>query len=229
MDYNGTELEAFDKAHIWRKYIYQLIKKNLKRDILEIGAGIGSFTSNYLDSQRNITLTDPDTYNSDFLKKKFALQKNINVLRCFVSEIKSKFDNILYLNVLEHIEDDVGELNEAIKKLNNGGTLIILVPAHQKLYGNLDKAVGHFRRYDINFFKDIKLQNAKVKELYFLDCTGYFLYFINKLFFKEEVYPSNFKIFIWDKIFTPFTIILDKIINYKFGKNIMCVIKKTNP
>ena len=65
-----------------------------------------------------------------------------------------------------------------------------------------------------------------IKDLYYLDCTGYFLYFINKFFFKEEVYPSNFKILIWDKLFTPFTIILDKIINYKFGKNVMCVIEK---
>ncbi len=226
MDYHGTELEAFDKAHIWRKYIYYLIKKFLSKDILEVGAGIGSFTNNYISEEKNITLTDPDTYNSKVLKEKFLNKNNIKVFKCFVDEVNSTFDNILYLNVLEHIEDDVGELNKALKKLKNKGTIIVLVPAHQKLYGNLDKAVGHFKRYDMEFFKNVKLDNAIVEKLYYLDCTGYFLYFINKIFFKEEVYPSNLKIFIWDKIFTPVTIILDKIIGYKFGKNIMCVIRK---
>jgi|TARA_B110001452_G_scaffold61021_1_gene47707 SAM-dependent methyltransferase len=226
MDYNGTELEAFDKAHIWRKYIYHLIKKFLKKDILEVGAGIGSFTINYLSEDINATLTDPDTHNSSVLKEKFSNNNNVKVFKCFVNEIKEKFHNILYLNVLEHIEDDVGEIEQAIEKLNTGGTLIILVPAHQKLYGNLDKAVGHFKRYDISFFENLSLKNAKIKDLYYLDCTGYFLYFINKLFFKEEVYPSKFKILVWDKLFTPFTIILDKIINYKFGKNLMCIIEK---
>ena len=111
MDYNGKELEAFDKAHIWRKYIYLLIKKFLKKDILEVGAGIGSFTSNYIDQDKNITLTDPDTYNSTLLEKKFIKNNNVKILKCFVNEINNTFDNILYLNVLEHIEDDSGELN----------------------------------------------------------------------------------------------------------------------
>ena len=48
MKYAGLELENFDKAHIWRKYIYFLIKKYMQNDFLEVGAGIGSFTKNYL-------------------------------------------------------------------------------------------------------------------------------------------------------------------------------------
>jgi hypothetical protein len=55
---------------------------------------------------------------------------------------------------------------------------------------------------------------------------GYFLYYINKIFFKNETYPSDFKIFIWDKLFTPITIFLDKLFFYKFGKNILFVLKK---
>ena len=54
----------------------------------------------------------------------------------------------------------------------------------------------------------------------YLDMFGYFLYFLNKIFFKEEEYPSTFKIMIWDKIFIPVTILLDFLSFYKFGKNI---------
>ena len=47
-----------------------------------------------------------------------------------------------------------------------------------------------------------------------------------KIFFKEEIYPSQLKVFLWDKIFSPITIILDFITGYKFGKNVLCVFKK---
>ena len=113
-----------------------------------------------------------------------------------------------------------------LSKLNPGGHLVILVPAHQNLFGRFDKAVGHCRRYDINFFQLNKFKNAKVQKLIFLDLFGYILYFFNKFFFKDEVYPSKFKIFIWDKIFTPITIVIDYITRYKLGKNILCVYKK---
>ena len=52
------------------------------------------------------------------------------------------------------------------------------------------------------------------------------LYFLNKIFFKNEVYPTKLKIFIWDKIFTPLTIVIDFLTFRKFGKNILCIIKK---
>jgi hypothetical protein len=225
MDYTGKELEAFDKATIWRKYIYFLIKKYLKKKILEVGAGIGSFTKNYIDASKKITLTELDTYNFNFLKENFK-DKDIEILKDPINKINGNFENILYLNVLEHIKEDVEEINQALEKIVSGGHLIILVPAHQELYGNLDKAVGHFRRYNINFFKNLNLKKAEVKKLYYLDVAGYFLFFLNNFFFKKEVYPTNFKIFVWDKIFTPVTIILDKISGYRFGKNVMCIIEK---
>ena len=83
-----------------------------------------------------------------------------------------------------------------------GFNLIILVPAHQKLYTKFDEAIGHCRRYDINFFKENKYKGTKIKKVLYLDMIGYFLYFLYKMFFKEEVYPSKFKIFLWDKIFS---------------------------
>ena len=56
MDYPGLELENFDKAVIWRKYIYLLLKKYIKKNVLEVGAGIGSFTRNYEREINKITI-----------------------------------------------------------------------------------------------------------------------------------------------------------------------------
>lgn len=140
-------------------------------------------------------------------------------------KFKCKFDTIMYLNVLEHIKKDKDEIKSSLKKLNHRGHLIILVPAHQEIYSEFDKAVGHIKRYDINFFKKLK-KNYKIVFLKQIDLIGYFLYFLNKIFFKNEVYPTKLKIFIWDKIFTPLTIVIDFLTFRKFGKNILCIIKK---
>ena len=98
-------------------------------------------------------------------------------------------------------------------------------PAHQKLYSNLDKIVGHFRRYQKDFFLQ-KFNELKLIRLRFLDTSGYFLYYLNKVFFKKDGYPSKFKIFIWDKIFTPISIIADFILGYKVGKCILAIYRK---
>ena len=227
MKYPGAELDNFDKATIWRKYIFFQIKKFIKGNVLEVGAGIGSFTNNYKNLPNKITISEIDQENLSLIKKKFK-DANINFTGDLTKNIKRNFDTIMYLNVLEHIEDDTKEINEAFQKLNPGGFLVILVPAHNNLYSEFDKAIGHFRRYEIKYFRNLKVNNSKLIKLNFLDSAGYFLYYINKIFFKKEVYPSKLKIYIWDKFFTPITFILDKILFYKFGKNILYVIQKSD-
>jgi len=224
MDYPGKELENFDKASVWRFYIYLQIRKYIKKSILEVGAGIGSFTSNYIHLSNDITLTEIDKNNLILIKKKF--KNKYSIFDKETKKIPKKFDSIMYLNVLEHIKKDKIELGTAVSKLKKNGFLIILVPAHNQLYSKFDKAIGHYRRYDLNFFKKLKLKGTKLEKLYFLDFFGYILYYVNKIFFKNETYPSAFKIFIWDKIFTPVTMILDKLLLYKYGKNIIFVVKK---
>ena len=85
------------------------------------------------------------------------------------------------MNVLEHIKNDKKEINISLSKLNKKGYLIILVPAHNELYTKFDKEIGHFRRYKVNFFKKLKFKDAKIVKLQYLDCLGYFLYYLNKI------------------------------------------------
>src|SRR5204863_4544693 len=54
---------------------------------------------------------------------------------------------LVCLNVLEHIEDDVEALRNMHKLLKSGGKLVLYVPANPRLYCEIDRGVGHFRRY----------------------------------------------------------------------------------
>ena len=224
--YPETATERFDKANFHIKYCLSIIKKFIKGEILEVGAGCGSFTRNYYDSSiKNITLTEPDKKNFFDLKNKFQNQKNVNISDLEVEKIEKKFDTIMYLHVLEHIGDDLKEIKDATNKLNDNGHLIIIAPAYQKLYGKLDKAIGHFRRYEKDFFKK-EFQNLELIKLKHLDSMGLVLYYLNKIFFSKETFPSSLKIFLWDKIFTPLTIVIDFITNYRFGKCLVVIYKK---
>lgn len=225
-NYPNTATERFNNANFHIKYCLSFIKKYISGNILEIGAGCGSFTRNYIGSnQKKITLTELDRKNIIDLKKKFKKSKKIDIKSCSIEKIKGKYDIILYLHVLEHIKNDKLEILNAKKKLKKNGYLIVMVPAHQNIYGNLDKAVGHYRRYERKFFK-ANLLGLKRVNLLSLDSIGYWLYYLNKIFFKKETFPSNFKIFLWDKIFTPLTIIVDRLTNYNFGKCIVAIYKK---
>ncbi len=227
-EYPKIVTERFDGANFHIKYCLKFINKYLKGNILEVGAGCGSFTKHYLNKEiTSITLTELDQTNIFNLNKKFNYHTKIKIIKKKIDQIEEKFDVIIYLHVLEHIKNDQNEINEASKRLNKNGVLIIMVPAHQKMYSNLDRAVGHFRRYETDFFNK-KFEFLELSSIKFLDSMGYFLYYLNKFFFKKEVYPSKLKIFIWDKIFTPLSIVADFVLRYKFGKCILAIYKKLN-
>ena len=224
--YPEIATERFDDANFHINYCLSFINKFIKGNIIEIGAGCGSFTKNYYDSKiKSLILTETDQLNITNLQKKFEKNSNIRISDLSIDKIQNKFDTILYLHVLEHIKEDINELKNAKNKLNDEGHLVIMVPAHQKIYGNLDKAVGHFRRYEKDFFKK-NLLDLELVSFRYLDSMGYLLYYLNKIFFKNETFPSKFKIFLWDKLFTPITILIDFLTNYSFGKCIVAVYKK---
>jgi len=223
--YPKTATERFDQADLHISYVLLFVKKFIKGKILEVGAGCGSFTKKYVKLIDNsLTLTDLDEYNFKNLKKIF-LKKKVRVLKKKIFQINENFNTIMYFHVLEHIKNDMKEIKEISKKLTAGGFLIIVVPAHRKLFSNLDSVVGHCRRYNKDFFKKkfFKLERIDLK---YLDITGYILYFLNKIFYKKETFPSKLKIFIWDKFFTPLSFILDFLTNYRFGKCIIAIYKK---
>lgn len=224
--YPSQVTETFDNANFHIKYCITFIKKYLKGDVAEIGAGCGSFTRHFLNKEINtLTLTEKDQKNFKILNEKYSGKQNIFVTKESIFELQKKFDVVMYLHVLEHIKEDKKEILDATKKVKKNGLLIIMAPAHQKMYSNLDRHVGHFRRYEKDFF-DNNFPLLKKIEFKFLDSSGYILYKLNKLFFKNEKYPSKLKIFIWDKIFTPISAILDFLLGYKIGKCILAIYKK---
>ena len=119
--------------------------------VLEIGSGIGNLSAFLLDRER-LVLTDTREEYLQRLRRRFGGHANVSVVRVFLPNDlaalgNQRFDAIICLNVLEHIEDDHGSLMALRGLLAPGGRLVLLVPALPALYGEMDRALGHYRRY----------------------------------------------------------------------------------
>ena len=153
LKYVGSELDLFAAVWNWKAYWSRQIRPFLRGDILEVGAGIGSNTRflNPGSGGRWVCLEpDPDltaqlVKNSQETKPQRAYESVCGTLESLAGQ---QFDTILYIDVLEHIENDREELNQAASHLRPGGHLIVLSPAHQRLFSPFDAAIGHFRRYN---------------------------------------------------------------------------------
>lgn len=234
--YTGSELDVFSRAKNWKSYYLSLSNKFLsnQENVLEVGAGIGSMTKLFLDSNKNLkwTAIEPDNENFSKLSSFISLfrnkRNNITIENTTVENFRcnsNKFSTIILVDVLEHIEDDKLLLIRFLDMLVDIGKIIIFVPAHQLLYSEFDKQIGHFRRYSKRNILKIVPSNFRIRQFKFIDSIGFFALLVNKIFIRSSN-PSLSQILFWDTYLVPLSKIFDRIFRYRFGKNIFLVITK---
>ncbi|MEP6728805.1 MAG: class I SAM-dependent methyltransferase [Bacteroidota bacterium] len=227
--YPGKELELFSKAKNWKKYLAHFINPHIKGRVLEVGAGLGGMTSWMKHSdEHEWVLLEPDKKMAELLLKKKGNESINNKYSLINGTIDNAgyelFDTIIYIDVLEHIEDDNLEISKAAKLLTPGGKLIILSPAFQFLFNPFDKAIGHFRRYSKNSIRKANNRILKEESLHYLDSAGFFSSLANKLLLRQQ-YPAQKQLIFWDRFLIPVSFVLDRIFFYSFGKSILGVWK----
>lgn len=226
--YIGSELSIFQHAHNWKSYYATQIKPLLGSTILEVGAGIGA-TTEFLcqETHTKWICLEPDPALLAVTKEKITSHKLPSC--CYAKqgfltdlESKEKFDAILFIDVLEHIEDDQTELENAALRLKPGGRIIVLSPAHDWLFSPFDQSIGHFRRYNKKSLKALSPAGLHLKSIKYYDCLGLFASLANKLILKSAM-PSQKQIQFWDKKIIPLSKILDPVLGHQFGKTIIAV------
>jgi hypothetical protein len=228
--YCGQELDIFSNAVHWKKYFNSILLPDIGNTVAEVGAGIGATTAILCDGQKKSWLCiEPDTILRKIIDekiKKGLLPTCCKASQTFITNLEDeqKFSTILYIDVLEHIDDDKNELINASKHLVKGGTLIVLSPAYQFLYSEFDRAIGHYRRYNHCDLLALTPNGCSVKRIHYLDSVGALTSLANR-FLLKQAQPSLRQIQFWDKFLLPISIILDKVIKYRFGRSVVIVWK----
>lgn len=221
--YGGEELELFQLASNWKGYWSSKIPSHEGGSGLEVGAGIGGNIQFLLPKTGSLVVCEPDEYFcTKYLQIIANSNKRVSLKFGTLQEIDAelKFDQIYYIDVLEHIKEDKLELIAASNHLNTGGSLFIVVPAHDFLYSNFDRKVGHFRRYNRDTIRQSTPPNLRIAELYYLDSVGFFLSLTNKIS-ASKLSISIKKLLFWDKVLIPISVKIDWILRYRFGKSIL--------
>jgi len=146
-------LDVLDGAQRFNRWMAGVIQPYIGKRVLETGAGIGNLTRMLCPRRKRYIAADIDTEHLARLRARFQHRPNIEIRHCDLAnpgdfkDLTGSVDSVVCLNVLEHVEDDMAGLRNIYTALQPGGRAIILVPHGQEIFGSLDTALGHFRRY----------------------------------------------------------------------------------
>jgi glycosyltransferase involved in cell wall biosynthesis/ubiquinone/menaquinone biosynthesis C-methylase UbiE len=209
----GKTLEALTEARNFNRWMADTIRPYVGEHVLEIGAGIGNLTQALAPKRKRYIATDIDTEHLARLATRFAHRPNVRIRLCNVAssedfaDFTGSLDSVICLNVLEHVEDDLAGLRNIHAALKSGGRAIILVPHDQRIFGTLDVALGHYRRYSREELR-ARMEQAgfRVEQLIdFNRISRYPWYMSGRILKRQELGVTQMKIFdrlvwIWRKL-----------------------------
>jgi len=231
LEYAGKDLEAMSFARNYHRWIIDSFKPFLKGNIAEVGAGSGNFSKLVLEYLPEIQLLSFEPSINMYRKLRLAqgTEPRWNALNCFygerASEFNEVFDAVLYVNVLEHIEDHHAELRSVRPTLKPGGHLCIFVPALPFLYSELDASIGHFRRYTKHELVELVTSiGFRITQVHYMDIIGILPWYLAFVLMKRKITGGN--VSLYDKIVIPPMRLVEKIFPIPIGKNLMLVAEK---
>jgi len=207
--YEGAELDLFEKAANWKTYWSGRIARYVRGDVLEVGAGIGANTA-LMDGRQFISWTclEPDAALAARIELPPAGRRRSIVGTTASLDPSDLFDSILYIDVLEHISEDAAELERAARHLRPGGCLIVLSPAWPFLYSPFDAAIGHYRRYTRASLRAVAPAHLKPAA--------------HRLLLRSAM-PTLDQILLWDRRLVPVSRRIDGLFGEHIGKTIVGV------
>lgn len=221
-DYTGKEnLDAMALAVRYNNTIYDWLRRDLADSdrLLEFGAGKGEYCNRFQSAGRHIQAVELD----EQMHQVIACQAHARLADAESGDgDDNNFDLIYAVNVLEHIADDVTTVREFHKRLQPGGRVKIFVPARQELFSNMDRLVGHERRYHPANLRKLFSENGfTVRSCRYFDLLGYFATLVYKLTGgKGEVSPGSIRIY--DALIFPLSRLADLLTGGRLiGKNLI--------
>jgi glycosyltransferase involved in cell wall biosynthesis len=198
-DVGAITLRRMSHLGPYNEWLHERFDSYLGKRILEVGSGVGNQTR-FFDDRERVVASDIEPHYVRELKAKYSGRSNVRIASFrfpltgtdAADLAAEKVDTVVCLNVLEHIEDDLGTLEGFQKVLPAGGHVVLLVPALPSLYGTLDVHLRHFRRYDRDALKAlVEAAGFEVETIRYLNRPGVLGWWLNSKVFKRRVLPKG--------------------------------------
>lgn len=231
-EYESKDLEAMSFAPKYHAWILSKFKKFLGKRVAEIGAGSGNFSLLLMrEPIEKLVAIEPSGNVYLELRAKISGDARVVSHNAFFPDVSAwysgYFDSIIYVDVLEHIENEIEELSCVHRSLRQGGHVCIFVPALSWLYSDHDKSIGHFRRYHKKqLLALLKKAGFEIVNVRYFDIIGIISWLIVYKFLKKKLNPNS--IGLYDKYIVPVSRILESFIPPPIGKNLIIIGKKVS-
>jgi ubiquinone/menaquinone biosynthesis C-methylase UbiE len=217
-------LENLKLADRYNNWIFEQIKPHLGNAVLEVGCGNGNFTVFLAQQCQQVTGIDLNQEYTDLAKKRLGKQSKVTIIQGDVTKFQTEnmFDTIVMLDVLEHIENDVAILQQLNKLLTPGGKLIIKVPALNYIYGEMDRAIGHYRRYNKKTLIDLyKKANLARPLIWYFNLIGIPGWWLNSKILKRTNPPTQ-QVSLFNKV-VPVLSLIESAISLPVGLSLLSI------
>jgi SAM-dependent methyltransferase len=209
----------------YNRWLTERVAPWVGKRVLEIGAGIGNMAAYFLDRER-LVLAEPEPAYRERLAERFAGQSHVAVvpLRLPLVDprlVAEQLDTVICLNVLEHVAEDLAALRAMRGLLTRGGRVVLLVPALSWLYGSLDAALGHVRRYDpAELRAKVQASGLRLTHMEYFNLGGILGWFVTGRILRRTIIPSG-SLKLYDALVPLFR--LERLLPWRLGQSLIAV------
>jgi SAM-dependent methyltransferase len=229
----AADLERLGTADRFFGWTLDEFKPYLKGRVLEVGAGLGTITRKLAetDSELSIVALEPADNLFGELSAFAALNPQVEASQLISGEYlevtQERFDTIIYLNVLEHIEHDIEELKITAAALRPGGHTLVFGPGLQRLYSELDYNAGHYRRYSVSGLRKVAEEaGLEVVMIKYFDVLGVLPYYVVYRLLRSQAISGS-TMWGYDRVLVPVSRLIQRILRRPpLGKNVILVARK---
>lgn len=225
------ELANLADADRFLTWISDTLRPHLGHEVLEVGAGVGAIATKLAAAGHEVLAIEPAANVFPELERRCEGRQGVRARQITSGELlgegDSRFDSVVYVSVLEHIHDDIGELRTAARLVRPGGTVALFVPAMPSLYGSLDFKSGHYRRYDREHLRQVVADaGLEVVECRHMDLLGVVPYFMMYRLLDVASLGSGSSA-VYDRLIVPLSRRFERLVGPPaVGKNLVAVARR---
>ncbi len=228
--YSGTELDAVAEATNYYNWIMDAFVTHIGGRSIEAGAGVGTVSDLLLRraSPGQLTLIEPAANNVPILRQRFANDARVRIYHGYLEDLAGSLSahSVIAVNVLEHVERDDAFLRACYEVLDPGGFLLLLVPAVPAIFGSLDQAFDHFRRYTRPRLRAFLVSAGfEIEKLHYLNMIGVAAWFVSgRLLRRTTLAPAQVRFY--DRWVVPLLRRIESVMHPPIGQSLLAIARK---